>query len=361
MKHPVSDLKRTAGETLFKGWSVTPAMKERLQEHIGRLEAGAQPPADQRKRLRPRVWTLVGLAAACAVTVVGLRLQTAPMPPAAPPPTLNEGLNKVPIRAARPYDAATTNLTVQAAVRDNNGNSVVVQSGSPIPIREAQPGQRLIYQAEYTLQVENARDAMDRLQELTIGLGGYVADAVLDQAEAGAHSGRIVLRVPAPSYEQAIGSLKGFGAIKRERQWAQDVTSEYTDMENRLRTLEEFEGQLRGLAASAANFDDWLRLSRQINETRVEIDNLKGHLKRLTNQVEYATLTVSLVEPGAAEQMAGAGLGARSVQAFERSVQALGALAAAAVVGIAAAAPFLLPALVAGAALLLLMRRRSQR
>lgn len=370
MRHPISDLKNAASTTLFKGWSVTPQMKEQVRKRIKRIEAGEEPAPAQRSRAP--IWALGGVAAACAVTIIGL--QTAGLPftagPEAPPPPAytTEGESGEQLKLSDKVmdrDALSNGATVvinssdSRTARDESGFAAVPNT-APIPVVEAQPGQKIVRNAEFTLKVTDARAAMEQLQRMAANLGGYVADAVMQQAWEGGYTGRVVLRIPAEQYAPAVGSLKAYGEVSQERQWTQDVTSQFMDMENRLRTLEEFESQLRGLAANAANFDDWLKLSRQINETRVEIDNLQGRLKLLANQIDFSTISISLAQVSALVEPAGAGLGARTSIAFQRSLLRMGQLSQAGIVGTAAALPFAAPAGLVGAIAWMALRRRRR-
>jgi hypothetical protein len=155
------------------------------------------------------------------------------------------------------------------------------------------------------------------------------------------------------------------GAVKQERQWTQDVTDQYADLEHRLAVLQEHEQKLQELALKAADFDEWLRLAKEINEVRLQVENLQGSLKQLANKVEYSTINVALVQPapGTVAVQQGEGLWQQMIAAFSGSLAHLTSLGRSLLIGLAGALPVLVPlgALIAWGVLRLRRRRMEAR
>lgn len=391
-------LRRTAEETVLREVRVTPDLKARLMERILSGEADAEPeprpaaPARTRLDWRRGPWAsrlAAGLVAAAALALaLQTRLPELPQAPAAeqaeedalPRERLAE--NKPQAGPAQPAvtilnGQATDNVTVvtnssaaKFTVTATDAQGVQVGSysrstegaSSAIPGVEAQPGRQIILNAEYSLRVTDARAALASLQSLANASGGYVTDATLSRMESGAWSGRVVLRIPAGGYGGAIEAVRQAGEVLQERQWTQDVTERFQDTERRLRIQQEMEQKLQELAAKASTFEDWLKLTRQINETRAQIEAMQGSLKQMNNQVAYSTIVVGLNQPAPRELPAAAppdqGLASQMIRSFERSLWRLAGWGRELLVGLAAAAPLLVPAGLVG--LGLWWRRRSR-
>lgn len=380
-KPEIKGLKSFVQETVLRDLKVTPEMRARLERRIRREEAG--------RRTRPAWWVPAGatvVAAALLLVVGGSMWEQRPPAPAeyeplsvqAPPPV------QTPVRA-RPgqlfdLDSGAVKVTVtdQAgrdefgkavftrAVIDADGNAIMVSpySAAPpspgIPGVEARPGQKIVLNADYSLEVKAAHETMAALQAMTTASGGYVVEATLNQGEDDSWAGRLVLRIPADQFSGATARMAGFGKVKHQRQWTQDVTDQYVDLQSRLKVLKEHEQKLQELALKAANFDDWLRLARQINETRTQVENLQGSLNQLANRVEYSTLNIALVQPAPGRESVAKsdGLGRQMSAAFAGSIRSLGDLGGAFLVRLAGATPLLVPVGIAGGLLLLWLRRR---
>jgi hypothetical protein len=400
-KQGLRGLREQAEATLLDGWGVTPALKEKLHRRIAAAERGEIPVDSRRGRagLKMRLWLTPAVAAAIVGVVVLGQGQPAVVAPgtaktgsapteavaAVPPPVTNlpgygRPADRVDLVTVTVKDQSTSfTLTdssavlftaAQLTVNDENGNTVAAATpppGGPIAGVEAQPGRKVVLNAEYQLQVKDAPGAMQQLQNLTVSSGGYVVDAALNKGGDGSWAGRLTLRIPSAAYTGAVDQVRQTGEVKHERQWSQDVTDQYADLDARVRIQQEYETKLTELAGKAEKFEDWLKLTQQINETRAQIERMQGSLKQLGNQVEYSTLNITLTQPAeepapAPRPESGQGLGPQMRWAFGESVRLLKGLGRDFLVGLAGIAPFALPLaliVVAVAAGIRIRRRRN--
>ncbi len=379
----VTGLKTYAAANLFADWRVTPGLAVGVRERARLAE----------ERRRSRAWlmpTATAVAALALFALLGRGFSGGTAAgPAAGPAGQATGAAQVPDRLSPAGSAANPpaiDLAADAAVKvtitdeaaftvrttDAYGNAVwysSVQSdldsvpapASAIAGVEVQPGKKLILNGDYTIRVKELEPAIDALQRLALERGGYLVETTVNRADDGSAAARIVLRLPAERFGEVVGSVGELGDIQRQQVWSQDVTAQFIDQESRLKVLTEHEQKLQELAQSAANFDDWLRLAKQINETRAQVESLQGSLKQLANQVEYSTLNIALVQPAPGKEptvVRSEGVGAEMSGAFRASVGLLGSAVRWSLVGLSAAAPFLLPLGLVGGAVWLGVRRR---
>lgn len=78
----------------------------------------------------------------------------------------------------------------------------------------------------------------------------------------------------------------------------EDVTAQLVDLGARLRALRAEEEALTILLASATNVGEVLSVREQLSSTRTEIEQLAAQQDSLDDQATYATLAVTLSEPG---------------------------------------------------------------
>lgn len=369
-------LKEHAQATILREIRVTPEMRARLEQHIRREERGR---GDRRRPI------LSAALVACAfVLVVGpLAWQRYAPPPAAEAPAGAEipsfpergggaGYgNVIPLGTnSWPLKVTVTDKSANLSVTDAAGNITVTnQSGAAVPPAtsiagvEAKPGQKIVLNGEYTLEVSDASQALQTLQALAVGSGGYVVEAALNQGQDGSWAGRVVLRIPSEGFGEAAARVAEIGAVKHRRQWTQDVTDQYADLEHRLVVLKEHEQKLQELALQAASFDEWLRLVKEINEVRLQLENLQGSLQQLANKVEYSTFDIALIQPapGTLAVQQGDGLWQQMTAAFGGSLSYLSSLGRSFLISLAGALPVLVPVAALGGWLLLRLRRRRLR
>lgn len=385
----LAGLRAAARDTLFRDWHVTPETRARLARRLQELEqTGVWPEAAAPVRRQPRRWLRPAAWGAAATALVlagallgqpgmGLKEEKAAEPPAgahiAAPERLsapqgNQSTDQFGLRSGD-SDFAVGVVTLDSlhkpgaeaaafsvTVTDQNGVKI-----SGIPGVEVQPGRKVILNADLALEVASAQEAVQGLRALADRSGGYVADAALDRDAAGGWAGRMVLRIPATAYGSAMQEIERLGEVTFQRQWSEDVTDQYTDLETRIGIAEQFEQRLTELAGTAATFKDWIEVERQANETRAEIEHMRGALKRMANQVDYSTIAVTVTQPAPGQPTRSRSLTSQAGESFLASVQGLLGWGWRVVVGLAGLAPFLLLAAAAGGVAALLLRRRPGR
>jgi Domain of unknown function (DUF4349) len=228
-----------------------------------------------------------------------------------------------------------------AAAGDEGAGVLAAQSG---PAALPRLGPRVIQTASLRLSVPRNRfeQTVDEARALATGLGGFVVSSTASQG-AGARlvRGTLVLRVPERSYAEAMRRLTRLGRIEGREESGQDVSREFVDLEARRRHLEAVETQLLRLLARADTVEAALAVQSKLNEVQLELEQVRGQLQYLEDQVAYATISLSL-----RERIAAAGEGKRDgwgiVEAWERAGRGFLAVVGWIFVALATAAPVLI-------------------
>lgn len=160
---------------------------------------------------------------------------------------------------------------------------------------------KMIYTADISLRVKDSQAAAQQVEAMATALGGYVAQTQLYQYDESLMGGNVVIRVPAAAFDDAMNRLRTLGSrVLSESSQASDVTAEYTDLEAQLRNLEAAETELAAMltevrARPNAKPADILEVYNALTQKRGEIEQVKGRLQYLQNQVGFSTITVNLV------------------------------------------------------------------
>lgn len=184
---------------------------------------------------------------------------------------------------------------------------------------------KVIRTADLSLVVEDTQTAVSQLRSTAVALGGYVADANLWQVKDDLMRGSITLRIDSRSFDDALERVKQIALeVERENIGSQDVTAEYTDLNARLRNLEATEQELLALLSEVRkqtnSADEVLQIYRELTRIREEIEQIKGRMQYLDNQVSLATITVELI-PKEEKPIVQSGWGAN--QTFRNALSAL--------------------------------------
>lgn len=155
-------------------------------------------------------------------------------------------------------------------------------------------GRKVIRNGTLDLEVESVGESYDRVSALASSLGGYVAEASFS-GEADSRTARLVIRVPAERYDQALTDLRGFATeVRSIASNAQDVTGEVTDLDAALRNLRAVEAQYVELLSRAQAIPDILQVQERLQQVRADIEQTEGRLALLNRLTDLATITVQL-------------------------------------------------------------------
>jgi hypothetical protein len=163
-------------------------------------------------------------------------------------------------------------------------------------------GQRIVIKnASLNIIVAKADTSMDNIRAMTEEMGGFVvtADLVQYTLEDGTEvpRGSITIRVPAERLDEALTRIKQETdlPIENEKISSQDVTSEYTDLQSRLRNLEATDSQLNKFMESATTTADVLAVYQELTRIREQIELLKGQIQYYDQSAKLSSISVTLI------------------------------------------------------------------
>lgn len=175
------------------------------------------------------------------------------------------------------------NTTVKGS--DGNGSSEVQLQD-----------RKIIQNAEVRLRVEDIEGVCENIKDKTIELKGYLNDYSVHTNENNANAD-ISLKVPGANYQVLLDFIVKQGKSDFKREYTNDVTTQYIDLDARVKVLRAEEESLLNLLNKAEKIEDILKIKAQITSTRQERESLEGQFKALSNSIEYATINVSLYKP----------------------------------------------------------------
>jgi hypothetical protein len=186
-----------------------------------------------------------------------------------------------------------------AAVEEGEASLVAQPSGGQRGSTLPALGPRVIQTASLSLTVPEKEflPVVDRARNIAIGLGGFVVGSSSSQGrEQRLVSGTLELRVPSRSYGRALERLSALGRVESSEESGQDVSQEFVDLEARGRHLEAVERQLLELLERADTVAAALSVQSQLNQVQLELEQVRGRLRFLDDQVAYATISLAVRE-----------------------------------------------------------------
>ncbi|MEN0046882.1 MAG: DUF4349 domain-containing protein [Bacteroidota bacterium] len=145
----------------------------------------------------------------------------------------------------------------------------------------------IIYTAYISVVVKGLEEQREKLQSFVKQHQAYVESSSTNSW---------TIRVPQDSFNSLLAQIETLGEVNNKNLYSQDVTDQYRDTEIRLETLEKSRQRYLELLNKAEKVSEILEIERELERINVEIESMKGQLKRLDSKVQYATITVSLQE-----------------------------------------------------------------
>lgn len=186
-----------------------------------------------------------------------------------------------------------------ARTRNPVGLSTVVAPQAQIAQQPtAVPSQPMIARtASLSIVPSDYDHASTTLQGLAMAHGGYL-QSLSTQSQAGsARSLSATFRVPVTQMDTLLADLRKLGHVTSEQQNNADVTSEYVDLDARLKNERATEQRLIDLLATrTGKLEDVLDVERELARVRGDIESMDAQRTLLLHRVDYATVDVQLEE-----------------------------------------------------------------
>lgn len=170
--------------------------------------------------------------------------------------------------------------------------------------QSTQPIERMVIRdANLSIVVSDPAAVMEDITKMAESMGGYVVNSNLYKTQTGSGlevpEANITVRVPADLLNEALSQIKGHvddpeNDVLYENVSGQDVTQEYTDLQSRLRNLEDAAEQLRKIMDQATKTEDVLKVFDELKSYNEQIEVLKGQIQYYEQSAKLSSITVSI-------------------------------------------------------------------
>lgn len=155
---------------------------------------------------------------------------------------------------------------------------------------------KMIYQANLSVEVENYRKARTELEVAVSRYHGYILNSS-DFENEYEKGGQLSVRIPQTGFSSFLNELDKIATkIPGRSIVGQDVTEEYVDLSSRLKARQVVESRLLQFMSEAKKTEDLLKISTELGRVQEEIEQIKGRMRYLDENIAYSTIEMSLTE-----------------------------------------------------------------
>ncbi len=156
-------------------------------------------------------------------------------------------------------------------------------------------GRKLIRTGSMSVVVDDYEPFQAALEQRVHDLGGFVSNASLSHYSGRVSWATLTIRVPAAGFEELVGWAETEVEVQSLDLGTQDVTEEWVDVRSRIENGKRTESRLLELLDDrTADLEDVLAVERELARVRYEIEQAEGRMRVLADQVDLATLTLSV-------------------------------------------------------------------
>ena len=186
----------------------------------------------------------------------------------------------------------------EATATASEGSRLQAGAGSdaalavPTALTPADLGRDIVYRATISVQADDVTAASNEAVAIVQGLGGIVFNQTT-RTEPRAQA-EITFKVLPADFSTALERLAGVGKLVDQSISADDVTERVVDLESRIHTAETSVTRLRKLLEEAVELEDVAQIERELLDRETTLEVLRGQLRTLRDQVDLATITLTI-------------------------------------------------------------------
>ena len=200
------------------------------------------------------------------------------------------------------------------------------------------------------------QDATVQVASIADRFGGMVFSETI-----GTRLGTMVVQVPSHKFDETMSALKApaIGRVVRATVQGQNVTANFVDLHARLTIAQGRLKVLNGLYAKTSTIEGTLRIESALEQTQLQIEQLKGQIRVINSKSSNATIRVDLREAGTVIPVKPDGSDVKNPSlgsAWDHAVQGFLGVISAVLIGLG----YLLPLLVVAVVVIVIRRARTR-
>lgn len=192
-------------------------------------------------------------------------------------------------------------MVVESPMASDSGTAAPnTAAGSEVSMPQSQ-GKKLIWTAYVDMETQEFDKTLQALSDAVTQAGGYASSTDQRGGESadGSYSARyasFTFRIPADQLTPFLSQVGTLGNVTSQNTSSEDISLQYSDVEARKQALQTEYDRLLELLASAESVDSVIALESRLSEVRLQLDSFSSQLRTYDDQVDYATVYLSLSE-----------------------------------------------------------------
>jgi len=170
---------------------------------------------------------------------------------------------------------------------------------------EGTANEKIIYSAWLNLETTEFDSTIAKLEELVKNSGGYILSSSINGNTRYNYDGSTSvvdryasysIAVPTANYESVLNYAGALGNVTGRNQSAENVTSQYSDIEARIESLKVQQERILDMMKKAEKVEDLIALESRLSDINYELDSYQRSLKNYDRRIAFSTIDFSINE-----------------------------------------------------------------
>lgn len=264
--------------------------------------------------------------------------------------------------AATPaYDMAVAEEAMEAEAPAANGalrgsSTANAEGSAALP-----ESRKWIVTVHLSAETEDLDTLTKALDERITAMNGYVEDQSVYNGSTYANrryrNANMTIRIPAEDVDRFTEEVGGIANVVSKEKNLEDVTLNYVSTESRMQALQTEEARLLEFMEQAETMADLLEIEARLTDVRYELESVTSQLRLYDNQIDYATIYLSIEEVQEYTPVEEPTTWERITEGFTGSLKGLKEGTVDLLVWLIVSSPYLVVTALAAALVLLLVKR----
>ena len=176
-----------------------------------------------------------------------------------------------------------------------------VEEGAPTSTLGQPIDRKLIRNVRVEMETKTFDLMMSQIEENVKARDGYIEN--MDTYNGSAYYGHqnsryanLTIRIPADKLDAFLQEVSTIGNVISRSEDVEDVTLSYVDTQSRRDMLRIEQERLMAILEKSDKVEDIIAVEERLSEVRYQLESMESQLRTLDNQVDYATVRLSISE-----------------------------------------------------------------
>lgn len=193
--------------------------------------------------------------------------------------------------------------------------------------KNIESNKKLIKTVDIALETKDFETTIQKVDEITKNVHGYIENSTVygknEYSYNSSRSANYTIRIPADQIDSYVDATEQLGNVTRKTESVEDVSLKYIDVESHKAALKTEYDRLLELVAKAESPEAIITIESQLANIRYEMQNYESQLRYYDNQVDYATISISINETEELTKAPEKGVFGRMKEGFSNSMKSI--------------------------------------